>query len=403
MDSSERWKAEGGRRKVEGGKRRKVLFAFGTRPEAIKLAPVINELRRYPERFNVRVVVTAQHREMLDQVLSLFKIKPDYDLGVMREGQSLSDTLVHSLRRLEPVMKKEQPEVVLVQGDATSAFASALAAYYHKIPVAHIEAGLRTLDKFAPFPEEVNRRFITIIADWHFAPTLKAKENLLQEGVPESRIYVTGNTVIDALLWVRSKVCPERSRGVKSQNDGAEGAIANHRRLILVTLHRRESFGKPLKRICRALVALVKRNPDVIIVYPVHPNPSVRKPVKRFLGGIKNIRLVPPLDYRQFVELLEQAYLVLTDSGGVQEEAPSLGKPVLVLREKTERPEILAAGCARLVGTDPARIITATEKLLRSKATYQKMAQAPNPYGDGKAAKRIRQILAQLLRVGAQP
>lgn len=374
----------------EDRKGRKVLFAFGTRPEAIKLAPVINELRRYPEKFNVRVVVTAQHREMLDQALSLFQIKPDYDLGIMREGQSLSDTLVNSLRRLEPVIKKEQPDVVLVQGDATSAFAGALAAYYHKIPVAHIEAGLRTLDKFAPFPEEVNRRFITVIADWHFAPTLKAKENLLKEGVPESRIYVTGNTVIDALLWIRS-----RGKTPKP--------IANHRRLILVTLHRRESFGKPLKRICRALVALIKRNPELTIVYPVHPNPNVRQPVKKLLGGRKNIRLIPPLDYRQFVQLLEQAYLVLTDSGGIQEEAPSLGKPVLVLREKTERPEILAAGCARLVGTDPARIITATEKLLCSERDYQKMARAPNPYGDGKAAIRIRQILAQLLKVTAQP
>lgn len=392
----------------------KVLFAFGTRPEAIKLAPVIEELKRYPKIFEVRVVITAQHREILDQVLTLFKIKPDYNLGVMRENQSVTDVLVYCLRRLEPVLKREKPEAVLVQGDATSAFAGALAAYYQKVRVGHIEAGLRTNDKFAPFPEEVNRKFITTIADWHFAPTEMAKNNLLQEGVPKSRVYVTGNTVIDALLWIRSKVKSQnaqQNREMKSWRDeGMESfslspsipfSLLNfdlcRRRMLLVTLHRREIFGKPLERICRALVTLIKQNPDVEVVWPVHPNPNVHKPVKEILGKIKRVHLVPPLDYIEFVQLLERAYLVLTDSGGIQEEAPSLDKPVLVLREKTERPEVLSAGCGLLVGTDPNVIVATTEKLLRSERSYRKMAKAVNPLGDGKAAIRIRRILTRVL------
>ncbi len=362
----------------------KVLFVFGTRPEAIKMAPVIKELKRFKGLFRTSVVVTAQHREILVPVLRIFGIKPDYDLGVMKENQSLTDVTVRVLRRLEPVLRKERPDLAMVQGDATSAFAAALAAYYQKIPVGHIEAGLRTQDKYAPFPEEVNRRFITTVADFHFAPTEWARKNLLQEGVDPHRVYVTGNTVIDALYWIRRKQKRPRQR-------------ESNRLVLLLTLHRRESFGKPLMAICRAILALIKRNPDIEVIYPVHPNPNVRLPVKALLGERERIHLVAPLDYPDFVRVLERCYLVLTDSGGVTEEAPALRKPVLILREKTERPEAVKAGVAKLVGIEPKTVVNETERLLRHPLAYRRMQGKGSPYGDGKAAQRIRRLLLKVL------
>jgi UDP-N-acetylglucosamine 2-epimerase (non-hydrolysing) len=358
----------------------KILFSFGTRPEAIKLAPVIKELQRYPHRFQVVVVVTAQHREMLDQVLDIFDIVPDYDLQVMAKNQSLSDVVIKILTRLEPVLRKENPDLVLVQGDASSAFASALAAYYQRIPIGHIEAGLRTYDKYAPFPEEVNRRFISTIADIHFAPTRWALKNLLAEGVEKKRVYVSGNTVIDALRSILRK-----KKRLKSEYQNC--------RMLLVTLHRRESFGPPLKGICQALLTIVQRHPEVVLVLPVHPNPGVRKTVFSVLGGEKRVRLIAPVKYPEFVNLMKQAYLILTDSGGIQEEAPTLGKPVLVLRGKTERPEAIKYGTALLVGTDPEDIVRVTERMLNSERLYRRMMRKCDVFGDGRAAVRIRQIL----------
>ncbi|MGQ9678238.1 MAG: non-hydrolyzing UDP-N-acetylglucosamine 2-epimerase [bacterium] len=362
---------------------------FGTRPEAIKMAPVIMELNRFRNRFKSVVAVTAQHRQMLDRVLEIFGIRPDYDLGIMRENQSLTDVTVRVLRRLEPVLKKENPDLVMVQGDATSAFAAALAAYYRQILIGHIEAGLRTFDKYTPFPEEVNRRFITTIADFHFAPTRWARQNLLREGIDPRRVYLTGNTVIDALFWVRRKEFKKLRDEVKERSV--------KRKVLLLTLHRRESFGKPLQGICQAILSLIERNPDVEVVYPVHPNPNVWLPVKSTLGGRERIHLVSPLDYPELVQLLGRAYLVLTDSGGITEEAPALGKPVLILRAKTERPEAIAAGVARLVGFQPEKIVSETEKLLYSKDSYRRMQKGRSPYGDGKAAKRIRKVLMEIL------
>lgn len=364
----------------------KVLFVFGTRPEAIKMAPVIMELNRFQNWFKSVVAVTAQHRQMLDRVLEIFGIRPDYDLGIMRENQSLTDVTVRVIRRLEPVLKKETPNLVMVQGDATSAFAAALAAYYQQILIGHIEAGLRTFDKYTPFPEEANRRFITTVADFHFAPTRWARQNLLREGVDPRRIFVTGNTVIDALFWMK------RKKKLKSK----EMRRSVKRKILLFTLHRRESFGKPLLGICQAILALIERNPDVEVVYPVHPNPNVRLPVKAAFKGRERIRLVPPLDYPELVQVLERAYLVLTDSGGITEEAPALGKPVLILRTKTERPEAVAAGVAKLVGVESEKIVTETEKLLYSKDSYRGMQKKRSLYGDGKASQRIRKVLLSM-------
>ncbi|MEO0019084.1 MAG: UDP-N-acetylglucosamine 2-epimerase (non-hydrolyzing) [candidate division WOR-3 bacterium] len=368
---------------------KKILVAFGTRPEAIKLAPVIKELRRYPKRFKVVVLVTAQHRQMLDTVLELFALEPDYDLGIMMTNQSLGDVVVRILQRIEPVLKKERPDLVLVQGDATSAFACALAAYYQKIPIGHIEAGLRTQDKYQPFPEEVNRRFITALADLHFAPTGWARMNLIEEGVDRRRIFVTGNTVIDALKEIVRRQGPGRVPVLNTINP--------NNRLLLVTIHRRENFGRPLTGICQALRQIVRLHPDVEIVFPVHLNPMVRGTVRTILSNHKRIHLIPPLDYLNFIQVLKSSYLVLTDSGGIQEEAPVLGKPVLVLRNRTERPEAIEAGTAKLLGTEPARIIRETSILLKSKRCYQKMARAKSPFGDGRAAKRIREILTRFL------
>jgi UDP-N-acetylglucosamine 2-epimerase (non-hydrolysing) len=373
----------------------RVLIIFGTRPEAIKLAPVIRELGKRPE-FAPRVCVTAQHREMLDQVLQLFEIRPDWDLGIMRPDQSLFEVTERALAALEGVLEAERPELVLVQGDTTTAFVGALAGFYRKIRVGHIEAGLRSHDKFAPFPEEMNRRLADELSDLLFAPTEGAKANLLREGFPEERIFVTGNTVIDALLWTVERLESPEAQARLARRFAELGLDLEGKRLILVTAHRRESFGR-LGEICHALRLIAEHNRDVELVYPVHLNPQVQGPVRRALEGTDRVRLLEPLDYESFVWLMSRAYLILTDSGGIQEEAPSLGKPVLVMRERTERPEALATGTAKLVGVAPQRIFQEAQRLLDEPAEYAKMARAVNPFGDGHAAERIVSILKERL------
>lgn len=363
-------------------KRIRLLSILGTRPEAIKMAPVIRELARRREKFDSRVCVTAQHREMLDQVLRIFELKPDYDLDLMRENQTLAQITSAAVNGLDGVVKKETPDWILVQGDTTTVLVASLVAYYHKVRVGHVEAGLRTGDKYQPFPEEINRRVASVVADMHFAPTEQARQNLLREGITDESIHVTGNTVIDALQFVAAK-----------PYDMTKGPLANlpaDRRWVLVTAHRRENFGAPLERICLALRTIAERFAGGLqIIYPVHLNPNVTRPVHRMLGSVANITLLPPLDYLPLVHLLKRCELVLTDSGGLQEEAPGLGKPVLVMREVTERPEGLKAGTVRLVGSDTDRIVAETTKLLSDKKEYERMSHAVNPYGDGKAAIRI--------------
>jgi UDP-N-acetylglucosamine 2-epimerase (non-hydrolysing) len=376
----------------------KVLLVFGTRPEAIKLAPVIKELERHPH-ITSRVCVTAQHRQMLDQVLQLFGINPDFDLDLMREDQSLFDVTASGLRGLEKVLQEEKPDIMLVQGDTTTAFVASLAAYYMKIKIGHVEAGLRTHDKFNPFPEEINRKLVDVLSDLWFAPTEKARQNLLGEGFPDEGIYVTGNTVIDALLWVtEQQSLPANREELERVFQKRYGITLDERRVILVTGHRRESFGRGFENICQGLKLVAERNPDIQIVCPVHMNPNVREPVYRILGGVENIRLIGPLDYTHFIFLMKRAYLILTDSGGIQEEAPSLEKPVLVMREKTERPEAVEAGIAKLVGTDSKGIFQETQRLLDHADEYDKIARAVNPFGDGKAAHRIVEILLQQIK-----
>ena len=364
---------------------KKILFIFGTRPEAIKMAPVIKKFKDYINLFKTIVVVTAQHRDMLDQILKIFHIKPDYDLNIMQKNQSLEDITIRSLKRLTKIIQLEKPKMILVQGDTTTTFVGALAGFYNKIPVGHIEAGLRTYDKFQPFPEEINRKLTTVLADIHFAPTKSAAENLKKEGIPSSQIFVTGNTVIDALLEVVGQNYKFKSP--------LKEIINNNCKLILVTTHRRENFGKPLKNICLALNEITQEFEDVQILFSVHPNPKVRNVVLNVLHNNKKIHLFPPLDYVTFAHLMAKAYLILTDSGGIQEEAPSLGKPVLVLRNKTERLEAIEAGTVKLVGTNVKKIIEETSKLLKDESEYNKMAKAVNPYGDGKAAERIFNII----------
>jgi UDP-N-acetylglucosamine 2-epimerase (non-hydrolysing) len=359
----------------------RVLCVFGTRPEAIKMAPVIRELRKHPARVDLRVCVTGQHREMLDQVLRLFEIVPDHDLDIMRADQSLTQVTAAALTGLDAVIASERPDWVVVQGDTTTAMAASLVAFYHRVRIAHVEAGLRSWDRAHPFPEEVNRRLADSLSDLHFAPTDVARQNLLREGLDGSTVIVTGNTVIDALHWVAGLPAPDDLNSLIPRN----GA-----RLLLVTAHRRESFGPGMEEICLALRDLAMRyGASVQVVYPVHLNPRVREPVQRILGDMENITLLPPLDYLRLVHLMKRAYLVLTDSGGIQEEAPGLGKPVLVLREVTERPEAVAAGTARVVGTSRERVVREAVRLLEDSAEYERMARAVNPYGDGHAAKRI--------------
>lgn len=368
-------------------KKVKTMLVFGTRPEAIKMAPVICELHKRPEVFDPLIIVTGQHRQMLDQVLKLFNIKPDIDLSIMTEGQTLNDVANRVLAGIEKVLQTEKPDIVLVQGDTTSAFATTMAAYHHRIPVGHIEAGLRTQDKYNPFPEEMNRHLISVLADLHFAPTEGAKQNLLKEGVLEDRIHVTGNTVIDAILSIRREDHVFDNK-ILNQID------YTRKKVILLTTHRRESFGKPMRNTLYAVKEIVMRHPEVEIVFPVHYNPNVRKAVEHTIGGSDRIHLIDPLDYESFVQLMNKSYLILTDSGGIQEEAPSLGKPVLVLRETTERPEGIEAGTARLVGTDPERIVAGVTELMINPAVYHQMAMASNPYGDGCASERIVNILS---------
>jgi len=367
----------------------RVLVVFGTRPEAIKLAPVIRELRRYPDHFVVTVCVTAQHRDMLDQVLALFEVEPDIDLDLMAEGQSPTQVAARVLLGLEPVLQDVRPDWVLVQGDTTTVMATAIAAHYARVRVGHVEAGLRTGDRCNPFPEEMNRIVADHVSDLHFAPTERARQNLLHEGIAPKHIHVTGNTVTDALLDVVARPWePAASSTLARLRDISQSG----RRLILVTAHRRENFGQPLEDICDALRALARRG-DVRLVYPVHPNPCVHDVVHARLSSVPNVILLPPLDYVELIYLLKHCTLVLTDSGGLQEEAPSLGKPVLVLREVTERPEAVEAGTARVVGTDTAKIVAEAERLLDDREAYARMALAVNPYGDGHAAERIVKVL----------
>jgi UDP-N-acetylglucosamine 2-epimerase (non-hydrolysing) len=372
----------------------KVLGVLGTRPEAIKLAPVIRELRARAGAggpaegvgagLQTVVCVTGQHRELLDPMLSIFGIEPDYDLELMENNQSPTRLASAALARLEPILETERPDWVLVQGDTTTVAAASLAAFYARVRVGHVEAGLRTGDKWQPFPEEINRRIGGVIADLHFAPTSRARDNLLREGVSERRIHVTGNTVIDALHWVAGLTPPETTGALLRR---CRGESADDR-IVLVTAHRRENFGRPLESICLALRDLAGR-PGVRVVYPVHLNPNVWGPVHQLLGGVSGVSLVPPLDYLSMVHLLKQSYMVLTDSGGLQEEAPGLGVPVLVLRETTERPEGVDAGAVRVIGTRRERIVAEACRLLDDAAAYRRLARAVNPYGDGHAGERI--------------
>jgi UDP-N-acetylglucosamine 2-epimerase (non-hydrolysing) len=360
----------------------KVLTVFGTRPEAVKLGPVIRELARYPEQIASRICVTAQHRDMLDQVLRVFGIQPDYDLDVMHDNQTPTQVAASVLSGLEPILVDERPDWVLVQGDTTTVAAAAMAAFYSRARIGHVEAGLRTGDRWQPFPEEINRRIAGVIADRHFAPTLRSRDNLLREDVPPERILVTGNPGIDALHWITAQPEPSEVRELLLASPEA--------RVVLVTAHRRENFGQPLKDICLALRDLASSYAgSVHIIYPVHRNPSVWGPVHELLGGVPNITLRPPLDYLPNLQLMKRAYLVITDSGGIQEEAPGLGIPALVLREVTERPEGVETGALRLVGTNRARIVAEASRLLDDRAAHAQMARAKNPFGDGHAAERI--------------
>jgi len=371
----------------------KILSVFGTRPEAIKMAPVVSLLRQTPE-VEARTCVTAQHRQMLDQALQLFGIKPEYDLDLMREGQSLAQISAGVFTRLDPVLEEFKPDWVLAVGDTTTVVTTSLLAFYRRIKFGHIEAGLRTHDKWHPFPEEINRRIATVTADLHFAPTEWSKGNLLREGVKPDRIHVTGNTVIDALQFVSKQDPPQEVNELLEKLN-----LRGSTRLVLVTAHRRENFGKPFESICRALKELAGRG-DIEIVYPVHLNPNVQEPVNRILKDIKHISLLPSLDYLPLVHVMKHAKLILTDSGGIQEEAPSFGIPVLVLRETTERPEGVETGTLKIVGTETGRVVKEANLLLDDSSAYEKMAKAANPYGDGHAAKRI---VDALLKEGNPP
>lgn len=368
----------------------RVLIVFGTRPEAIKMAPLVKYLQSDPA-FTTRVCVTAQHRQMLDQVLDLFEITPDHDLNVMRPGQDLYSITGQILESIRPVYEQERPDVVLVHGDTTTTFAAALAAFYQRIPVGHVEAGLRTGNLYSPWPEEANRKLTGALTQFHFAPTPTARDNLLRENVPQDRIQVTGNTVIDALLTVQHKL--DASGALRKSLAEQFPFLEERSRKLLITGHRRENFGNGFERICQALATLARRYPDLQLVYPVHLNPNVREPVSRLLSDIQNIHLVEPLDYLPFVYLMTQSTVILTDSGGIQEEAPSLGKPVLVMRDTTERPEAVDAGTVRLVGTDVQAIVNGVSLLLDERVEYERMSFAHNPYGDGKACARIAHAL----------
>lgn len=376
----------------------RVLSVFGTRPEAIKMAPVVRAVDA-AEGLEGRVCVTAQHRDMLDQVLDLFELKPDHDLDLMSPGQDLFDITSRVLLGLRDVLRAEKPDIVLVHGDTTTTFAATLAAFYERIPVGHVEAGLRTGDLSAPFPEEANRVLADRLCHLFFAPTDRSRDNLLAEGCDGERVFVTGNTVIDALLWVRDRMVQRPLEDFREAFGPAFEDVASDKKLVLVTGHRRESFGEGFENICRALVTLSEAHPDVSFVYPVHLNPNVQRPVREHLEGRANVHLLAPLDYAPFVRLMDRSTLLLTDSGGIQEEAPSLGKPVLVMREVTERPEGVAAGTVELVGTDYDRIVGRVTDLLTDPAAYDAMSRAHNPYGDGEASERITRAILDALEV----
>lgn len=376
---------------------KKLLFVFGTRPEAIKMAPLIREFGKFPDLFVVKVCVTGQQREMLDQALSLFQIVPDYDLQIMQPGQDLCGITSRVLTGLNEVLEIVIPDLVVVQGDTTTTFAAALSAFYRKIPVVHIEAGLRTFDKFSPWPEEMNRCLTSRLATWHFAPTEKAKQNLVNENIPDDQIIVSGNTVIDALQWIVKRIhdgdIPEAEIIRSLCHDGYDTSrLHDNRKLILITGHRRENFGEGFRNICHAIRNISVKYPDIDLVWPVHLNPNVSYPVRDILGeesANKNVFLIKPLNYISIVYLMDKSYLVLTDSGGIQEEAPALGKPVLVMRDTTERPEGVEAGTVKLVGTDCDKIESEVSSLLTDPVLYKRMSQALNPYGDGNAAEKI--------------
>ena len=373
----------------------KVMLVFGTRPEAIKMAPLYHALRKESDTFETLACVTAQHRQMLDQVLQTFDITPDIDLNLMRPGQDLFDVTSSVLLGMREVIKREKPDVLLVHGDTTTTLATAMAGFYAGVPVGHVEAGLRTHDLQAPFPEEFNRQIAGKVARWHFAPTIVSQQNLLTEGASDERITVTGNTVIDALIWVLDRIDKDTNRlaAITDLLDERLPFAWREKRFVLITGHRRENFGDGFLQICEALRELAVSYPDAHFVYPVHLNPNVQKPVHDILTGLPNVHLVPPLDYEPFVYLLKHSYLVLTDSGGIQEEAPSLGKPVLVMRDVTERPEAVSAGTVRLVGANRERIVESVRELFDNAASYQSMARAHNPYGDGQACGRIVDVL----------
>lgn len=368
----------------------KILTVFGTRPEAIKMAPLVKLLAQQPD-FDARVCVTAQHRQMLDQVLDLFEIAPDYDLDIMKPGQTLSDVTTAILTRIEPVLKEFKPDLVLVHGDTSTTFCTTLAAFYQRVAIGHVEAGLRTGDLQSPWPEEANRKLTGALAHLHFAPTAQSQENLLNEGTQTERVHVTGNTVIDALLWVQEKL--KRDEQLKRSMAERFSCLRDGARMVLITGHRRENFGDGFERICAAIRSLAGQYPDTDFLYPVHLNPNVAEPVNRILSGVNNVHLIAPQDYLPFVYLMTRAHIILTDSGGIQEEAPSLGKPVLVMRDTTERPEAVSAGTVRLVGTDAERIVAAVSTLLDDQSEYDSMSFAHNPYGDGEACARIVNII----------
>ena len=377
---------------------KKILLVFGTRPEAIKMAPLVKEFQKYPEDFETVVCVTGQHREMLDQVLHIFDIRPDYDLNIMKQGQDLYDVTARVLTGMRDVLKEVSPDIVLVHGDTTTSTAAALAAFYQQIPVGHVEAGLRTYNIYSPWPEEMNRQITGRIATYHFAPTQLSKSNLLKENVSEDKITVTGNTVIDALYWVVDKIKSDKKLDAELEailkDAGYDvNRLSDGRKLVLITGHRRENFGDGFINMCTAIKDLTQKYPDVDFVYPMHLNPNVRKPIHEVFGenltGLGNMFFIEPLEYLSFVYLMEKSTIVLTDSGGIQEEAPGLGKPVLVMRDTTERPEALDAGTVKLVGTDYDKIVNEVSLLLDDPAAYEKMSKAVNPYGDGKACGRI--------------
>ena len=377
---------------------KRIMLVFGTRPEAIKMAPLVKEFQKYPDRYQTIVCVTGQHREMLDQVLHIFDIHPDYDLNIMKQGQDLYDVTARVLTGMRDVLKEAQPDVVLVHGDTTTSTAAALAAFYQQIPVGHVEAGLRTNNIYSPWPEEMNRQITGRIATYHFSPTPLSQQNLLKEGVNKEQIVVTGNTVIDALYMVVDKIKQDKEldaelEKVLQQSGYDVNRLSHGKRMVLITGHRRENFGEGFLSMCRAIQALTQKYPDVDFVYPMHLNPNVRKPIHQVFGedlaNLGNMFFIEPLEYLSFVYLMEKSTIVLTDSGGIQEEAPGLGKPVLVMRDTTERPEALEAGTVKLVGTNYDKIVSEVSALLENEAYYNEMSQAVNPYGDGKACGRI--------------